>query len=276
MSQSSNRSKPLPNRSVSGLRNGGAITRDSSRVRRKSISANEAYLYALRVAYLAYLLQPRKTRKKHVETRPAISRAVTSHSFHDLMNDFTVVRDSKSTRIPHDFIKELEKRLQGILTGKERRQEYQEAMVKRVFALFLNELSDPSFKKRMQADRRAEDLVLIFFSTATKELQKGHPPGDDAVKRMVDRHVALFVRLLSLILKDKDWAKDKPDLASRLQTLESKLLKGDENLAVSQTNGELKTIEEVVPLSYEVKDMPLVQVAGRLFGLRNTMIQSDI
>lgn len=276
MSQSSHRSKPLPNRSVNSLKNGGIRSRDSSRVRRKSVNGNDAYLYALRVAYLSYLLQPRKTRKRHVETRPTVNRTATSHSFHDLLNDFTVVRDSKSTRIPHDFIKELEKRLQGILVGRERRQEYQDSTVKRVFAIFLNTLSDPAFKKRMEADRRAEDLVLIFFSTATKELQRGHPPGDDGVKRMVDRHVALFVRLLSLILKDKDWAKDKPDLATRLQTLESKLLKGDENLAVSQTNGELKTIEEVVPLTYEVRDMPLVQIVGRLFGLTNTMLQSDI
>jgi hypothetical protein len=192
------------------------------------------------------------------------------------MNDFTVVRDSKSTRIPHDFIRALEKRLQGILMGRESRQEYHEPNVKRVFAIFLNTLSDPAFKKRMEADRRAEDLVLIFFSTATKELQKGHQPGDDAIKRLVDRHVALFVRLMSLILKDKDWAKDKPDLATRLQTLESKLLKGDENLATSQTNGELKTVEEIVPLSYEVKDMPLALAVGRLFGLTPTMVQSDI
>ncbi|ETI19976.1 hypothetical protein G647_08991 [Cladophialophora carrionii CBS 160.54] len=276
MSLSSSRSKPLPTRSVNSLRNGGARSRDSSKPRSRSISANDAYLYALRVAYLAYLLQPRKTRKKHVETRPAVSRAATSNSFHDLMNDFTVVRDSKSTRIPHDFIRALEKRLQGILMGRENRQEYQEPNVKRVFAIFLNTLSDPAFKKRMEADRRAEDLVLIFFSTATKELQRSHQPGDDGVKRMVDRHVALFVRLMSLILKDKDWAKDKPDLATRLQTLESKLLKGDENLATSQTNGELKTVDEVVPLSYEVKDMPLVLAVGRLFGLTPTMVQSDI
>lgn len=192
------------------------------------------------------------------------------------MNDFTVVRDSKSTRFPHDFVKELEKRLQGILIGREKRPEYQDALVKRIFAIFLNALSDPSFKKRMEADRRAEDLVLIFFSNATKELQKGKPPGDDGVKRMVDRHVALFVRLLTLILKDRDWAKDKPELATRLAALESKLLKGDENLASSQTNGEFKMVEEVVPLSYEVKDMPLVQVVGKLFGLTNTMLQSDI
>lgn len=261
---------------MNSLRNGDKKSQDSSRARSKSIDANEAYLYALRVAYLSYLLQPRTTRKRHVETKPAIHRSTTSHSFHDLMNDFTVVRDSKSTRFPHDFIKELEKRLKGILMGTERRPEFHDALVKRIFAIFLNTLSDPGFKKRMEADRRAEDLVLIFFSNATKELQKGKPPGDEAVKRLVDRHVALFVRLLSLILKDKDWARDKPELASRLQTLESKLLKGDDNLATSQTNGPMTIVEEVVPLSYDVKDMPLVQVVGQIFGLSNTIMQSDI
>ncbi|KAJ4520103.1 hypothetical protein HRR83_002066 [Exophiala dermatitidis] len=275
MSQSSHRSR-APSRSLNGVRNGGRRSRDSSRTRGKSIDANEAYLYALRVAYLSYLLQPRTTRKRHVETRPAVHRSTTSHSFHELMNDFSVVRDSKSTRYPHDFIKELEKRLKGILVGTERRPEYHDALVKRIFAIFLNTLSDPAFKKRMEADRRAEDLVLIFFSNATKELQKGKPPGDEGVKRMVDRHVALFVRLLSLILKDRDWARDKPELASRLQTLESKLLKGDDNLATSQTNGPLTVVEEVVPLTYDVKDMPLVQVVGQIFGLTNTMMQSDI
>ncbi|KAK6386928.1 hypothetical protein LTS17_000192 [Exophiala oligosperma] len=275
MSQSSHRSK-APSRSVNSLRNGDRVSRESSRVRRKSISINDAYLYALRVAYLSYLLQPRTFRKKHVENRPAVHRATTSSSFHDLMNDFTIVRDSKSTRFPHDFIKELEKRLQGILIGKERRPEYQDAVVKRTFAIFLNTLSDPSFKKRMDADRRVEDLVLIFFSNTTKELQRGKPPGDDGVKRMVDRHVALFVRLLSLILKDRDWAKDKPELASRLQTFESKLLKGDENLAAAQINGQSSVVEEMVPLSYDIKDMPLVQVVGRIFGLTNTMMKSDI
>jgi len=192
------------------------------------------------------------------------------------MKDFSLVRDSKSTRFPHDFVKELEKRLQGILIGKERRPEYQDGVVKRTFAVFLNTLSDPGFKKRMEQDRRAEDLVLIFFSNATKELQKGKPPGDDGVKRMVDRHVALFVRLLSVILRDRDWAKDRPELATRLTTLESKLLKHDEDLATVPADGAGTMVEEVVPLSSDVKDMPLVQTVGQIFGLRNSMMQSDI
>ena len=195
------------------------------------------------------------------------------------MKDFSLVRDSKSTKFPHGFMAELEKRLTGVLVGKEKKPEYNDAAVKRTFAAFLNAFSEPSFRKRMEKDRRVEDLVLIFFSNATKELSKGKQQGDDAWKLMVDRHLALFVRLISLVLKDHDWVRDRPDLTSRLATLESKLLAHDQDLAAAPARNGVTGgtfIEVEVPLSYDVKDMPLVQVVARTFGLRNTMVQSDI
>lgn len=186
------------------------------------------------------------------------------------------MRDSKSTRFPSGFVPVLERRLAGILVGKERRKEYEDALVKRTFAAFLNAFTDPAFKSRMGKDRRVEDLVLIFFSNATKELQKGKAPGDENVKLMVDRHVALFVRLFGLIMKDHDWSRDRPELMARLSTLESKLLAHDEDLSQDQANGSSSTVEEVVPLSHEVKDMPLVQVVAKVFGFSLTTVQSDI
>jgi hypothetical protein len=274
MSQSSTQSRGIDRR-INSLQRDQYASRDNSRPRKKSVSYNDAYLYALRVAYLSYLLQPRAKRTRLVPaTRPPLIRSSTS--FHDLMKDFSLVRDSKSTRSPHGFVAEVEKRLTGVLIGKEKRPEYQDSVVKRTFAVFLNTLSEQSFKKRMERDRRVEDLVLIFFSNATKELQKGKPPGDEGVKMMVDRHVALFVRLLGLILKDNDWSKDKPELATRLSTLESKLLAHDQDLSSPQGSGGGSMVEEIVPLSYEVKDMPLVQAVARIFGLTNTMAQSDL
>ena len=195
------------------------------------------------------------------------------------MKDFSLVRDSKSTRFPHGFISELEKRITGLLMGKEKKQEFNDAVVKRTFAAFFNAFSEPGFKKRMEKDRRAEDLVLIFFSNATKELSKGKQPGDDAWKLMVDRHLALFVRLVSLVLKDHDWVRDRPELTNRLATLESKLLAHDQDLsALPSRNGGTggTSIEVEIPLSYEVKDMPLAQFVARIFGLRNAQVQSDI
>lgn len=192
------------------------------------------------------------------------------------MKDFSLVRDSKSTRFPHGFIVELEKRLTGVLMGRERRKEYQDALIKRTFAVFLNALKEQAFKKRMEKDRRVEDLVLIFFSNATKELSKGKAPEDISWKLMVDRHVALFVRLITLIMKDHDWLREKPELAARLSTLETKLLAHDQDLAETSQPDGVGAPTELVPLSYDVKDMPLVQVVAKIFGLRVSQVQSDI
>lgn len=190
------------------------------------------------------------------------------------MSDFSLVKDSKSTKFPHGFISVLEKRLTGILVHTEKRKEYQDPLVVRSFAVFLNALKEQSFRKRMEKDRRAEDLVLIFYSNATKELGKGKDLDDDNWKFMVDRHVALFVRLFALILKDNDWAKDRPELANRLAVLESKLLSQDQDLV--QTGDPATTTEVVVPLSYDVKDMPLVQHVAKIFGISTAQAQSDI
>ncbi|PIG80299.1 C2 domain protein [Aspergillus arachidicola] len=260
------------NRRINSIQNDSRHTRTLSGSRRRPVSPTAAYTYALRVAYLSYLLQPRSRRVQNVPA-PHQRPKRSSTSFHDLMSDFSLVRDSKSTRFPHGFITELEKRLTGVLTKKEKRKEYQDPLVVRTFAAFLNTLKEQSFKKRMEKDRRAEDLVLIFYSNATKELSKAKDPDDDHWKFMVDRHVALFVRLISHILKDNDWAKERPELANRLSTLENKLLSQDQDLV--QSSGP-STVEVVVPLSYEVRDMPLVQHVARVFNISTAQVQSDI
>lgn len=265
----------VPKRRVNSLQNGNKRSYSIGRPRSKSIDGNDAYLYALRVAYLSYLLQPRAKRTRSIQ-RPQVARAATSTSLHDMMKDFQVVRDSKSEKYPHGFVKALEKRLQNIIKSEDRRPEYQDPHVRRTFAIFLTHYMDPTFHRQIEESKRAEDLVLMFFSKATQELSKGKPPHDDGVKRMVDRHLALFVRLMSSTLKEKGWADERRDLAARLTNLERKLLKHEEDLSspTAETKGE--NVEEEVPLTYDVKDMPHVQIVGRIFGFRNTMLQSDI
>ena len=240
--------------------------------RKRLVTQNDAYLYALRVAYLAYLLQPRARRTQHVAAPKPVQRA--SSSINDLMKDFSIIRDNKSTRFPRDFMSKLLERLQNVMMGKEPRAEYKDVAIKRSFSVALNAFIEPKFRKQMEKDRKVEDLVLIFYSKAITELQKGKPPTDDSWKLMADRHVALFVRLISLILKDNDWARERVDLTSRLATLESKLLVHDQDLAPDSSNG--TTIEVVVPLSYEVKDMHLVQTVANVFNITYSQAQSDI
>ncbi|KAJ5969872.1 hypothetical protein N7501_006120 [Penicillium viridicatum] len=271
MSTASTQSRGV-NRRINSLQNEGRHSRNSSLSRRRPLSANVAYSHAIRVAYLAYLLNPRSRRIQNAPVAPA--RPKRSATMHDLMSDFSLVRDSKSTRIPHGFVSELEKRLTGVLMGKEKRKEYQDHLVVRTFAVFLNVLKEDSFRKRMEKDRRAEDLLLIFYSNAVKEMGKGKEHDDDSWKFMVDRHVALFVRLLALTLKDHEWSKDRPELANRLTVLENKLLLQDQDLM--QTNGPTSTTESVGTLSYNVKDMPMVQHVAKIFGMTTSEAQSEI
>ena len=254
------------------------MRRNMSYAKRAPPSDEDAYIFALRVAYLSYLLQPRQRRVQHVaNTSKPIQRSSTS--INDMVKDFNLTRDIKSTRFPHGFMAALDKRLTGVLVGQEKGQEYNDPLVKRTFANFLNEFKNPTFRKSMEKDRRVEDLLLIFFSKATGELQKGKSADDDNWKLMVDRHVALFVRLISSTLHNNDWTRERPELSSRLKTLETKLLQHDQDLAdSSQRNGGQggQSIEVEIPRTYDVKDMPLVIRVCRLFAKPTVQAQNDI
>ncbi|KLJ06702.1 hypothetical protein EMPG_17813 [Blastomyces silverae] len=272
MSTASSRSRGFGRRLDSDSGPGlGRRSRNVSISRKRPVSHNDAYIYALRAAYLAYLLQPRARRTQSV---PA-PRQRAHKSSASIIADLNFVKDNKSTRLPHGFMGRLENRVTGVFKGIEKEKAYQDEAVRRTFAAFLNQLREPGFNKNMREERRVEPLVLIFVTHATKELSKGQAQDDINWKLMVDRHVALFVRIISLVLKDQGWDKDRPELASQLSTLETKLLAHDQNLAeASPKDGNV--ITELVPLTYKVEDMPLVQVVAKVFGLRNSYVQSDI
>lgn len=253
-----------------------ALRRNISYAKKQAaVTDDEAYSYALRAAYLCYLLQPRQKRVQHVaNTSKKVER--TSTSINEMMSDFKLIKDNKSTRFPHGFMSELDKRITGVLIGTEKGREYSDPMVKRTFANFLNTLKDPQYKKSMEKDRRVEDLLLIFYSRATDELRKGKDPADDAWKLLVDRHVALFVRLISSTLSTNDWTRERPELSSRLKTLETKLLQHDQDLTAEAQSGGQKSIEVEIPRSYQVHDMPLVLRVCSLFAKPTIQAQNDI
>ncbi|PVH88463.1 hypothetical protein DL98DRAFT_509172 [Cadophora sp. DSE1049] len=273
---SSASSRPRASRRMNSIQNENRMSRNPSRIRAKAVSYNDAYTFALRVAYLHHLLQPRAKRKQYVSA-PKPVKARKTVMIGDLVQEFSLIKDTKSAKFPHGFMSPLEKRIQGVLVNTERLPGYNDAAVKRTFAEAYTAFTEAGFRRRMDKERRVEDLVLIFYSNATKALQKGKAPDDDSWKPLVDRHVALFVRLISNTLKAHGNDKDRPELMSRLATLESKLLTNDQDLYVDTADGPGgASIEVVVPLSYDVKDMPMVQVVARIFGLALSQVQSDI
>ncbi|KAI0021477.1 hypothetical protein F4780DRAFT_737527 [Xylariomycetidae sp. FL0641] len=252
----------------------GRRSRASSSARTVVVSHDDAYTYALRVAYLHYLLQPKAKRKQWVPAPKPPPRTHTSN-IADLVKEF-VPGNSSSVKLPHGFRSPLEKRIERVIMGSERLPGFNDANVKKTFAQAYNAFTDQGFRKSIDKERKVEPLVLIFYSAATKACSLGHEPGDDSWKLLVDRHVALFVRLISNILRDHNDDKDKPELMSRLRTLENKLLTNDQNLFIDTGQKTGHHIEVVVPLSHDVKDMPMVQAVARVFGLSLTDVQNHI
>ncbi|KAH8150036.1 uncharacterized protein LAJ45_05722 [Morchella importuna] len=236
------------------------------------VTTDDAYSYALRCAYLHYLLQPRPRRQIPAPAAPAIHR--TSTSFHEVMRDFShSMRDAKSTRFPKDFMPNLQKRLESVWMGRDNHVEYKDPAVKRTFAAFYTAFKEPRFYDQVSKSRRAEDLVLIFYSSATKELQK--LKADDSWKWLADRHVALFVRLMHAVIKELGGHQE---LSSKLGTMESKLLQHDSNLS-DETNRRSSTstiLGPPAPLSYNVNDMPMVKVVAKVFNIPLATCQQDI
>lgn len=164
--------------------------------------------------------------------------------------------------------------------GKEPGKEYQDGSVKRSFASFYNVFRERAFYKQMKESRKAEDLMLIFYSQATKDVQK-NSVGKEESKWVVDMHLALFVRLMNSCLKSGGWSSSHSDLMKRLQELESRLLRHDQNLADGIPTGagnrsSTPVLGPPAAPSYDVNDMPLVKVVASVFDLPLEMVQLDI
>lgn len=272
MSQDGRRRSSQPSRRLKNS------SRDSTR--RMQSTANivlveheEARSFALRTAYLHYLLQPKTKRKQYVTAPKPPTRTHTSVG--QLVQEY--VSGSTSTlKLPSSFANVLLDRVGGVLRGSERLPGFNDAAVKRSFAEAYTAFSERNFRKTIEKERKFEPLVLIFYSSATKAAQKGRAPEDDSWKLLPDRHLALFVRLAATTLRDQGHERDKSDLLSRLTTLENKLLTHDQDLVSSGSDAAGTTIEVVVPLSYDVKDMPMVQVVASIFGLSLSEVQAEI
>lgn len=274
MSTASRKSGPPSRRVKSGSRD-LARARASSRARTQHIVVEheEARSFALRTAYLHYLLQPRAKRKQYV---PAPKQPARSHtSVGHLVQEY-ISGPSSSLKLPSGFATQLLDRVGGVLRGSEPLPGFNDAAVKRSFAEAYTAFSEKNFRKTIDKERKFEPLVLIFYSSATKAAQKGKAPDDDSWKLLPDRHLALFVRLTTTVLRDHGHDRDRGDLISRLSSLENKLLTNDQNLVDGGQEGIGTTIEVVVPLSYDVKDMPMVQVVAAIFGLSLSDVQVEI
>lgn len=176
-------------------------------------------------------------------------------------------------KLPKEFRDKLEVRMGSVLQGRETMAGFNDAALKRTFAEAYNTFTTKDFRASVKEDRKIEPYLLMFYSAATKAQARGRDPNDKSYNFMADRHTAMFVRLMCSVLKD---IGKSPELLHRLSTFENKILNNDQNLSIDTGQEENSYVEVEIPLSYEVKDMHMVQTVARIFGLTTGQAQADI
>lgn len=253
---------------------GSQRRRALSRVAQPDVSYDDAYSYALRVAFLNYLLQPRKKRKEYVAQPKQPARSSTAGLLGEVFGMGET--HAPSMKLPSGFRVQLENRLTAVITGKEKMPGYDDPLLKTTFAEGYTIFTEKNFRRTVDKDRKVEPLFLMFYTAATKALSRiNKDPADKSWTFMVDRHTAMFLRLMISVLKDHGADRDRPELVQRLTTLEKKLLTSDQNL-LDTGQGENRFVEVEIPLTYEIKDMQMVQVVAKIFGVSNSKAQADI
>jgi hypothetical protein len=132
---------------------------------------------------------------------------------------------------------QLENQMEGVISGKETLDGHSDVFIRRSFAEAYTTFNDRAFRRQMEKDRRADDLILIFYSQATKASQKSYSHLIRALQRakapasfwelLVDRHIAMFVKVICNTLTG--YGNDNSrELMEQLMTLESKLLANDQ------------------------------------------------
>jgi hypothetical protein len=241
----------------------------------------QVYKYALRTAYISYLLEP-TTQAKLRPPEPATpmspksappkpSASASAFGMLDLLRDSSSYKDSKTNKFPKELIQILRDKLQNIFMGREPK--YQDQLVRTTFTSFFNYYIEPSYFKQVKENRKIEDLVLIFYSKATAELKK-KGTGDEW-RSLVDQHVALFVRMIQDCMKEHNLASSAPELMQRLAGYEAKLL--SENKEVLNPEAPARGLQENGPeISYHVGDMRLVLMLGPIFRKTKGVLQRDL
>ncbi|TDL26893.1 hypothetical protein BD410DRAFT_741178 [Rickenella mellea] len=255
------------------------------RLSRNRVTDDDVFNYALRVAFLCYLMQPKPVdstattevkEKEHSRFSDAISNSILSIG--DLFKD---VRDSpKSVKFPEKLLKVLEQKLQNIAMGKDAA--YADQLIRRTFAAFYGTSMQDTFKRQMKENRKIEELILMFATTATGVLKRDPQLAGDQWKLELNKHIGMFVRMLRECLRSVSHVS--PELTARLDMYAAKLAPSTSGTdsgyetASSSSRGRNDSVSSTstAGLSMNVSDMPLAITLAHLVQKPLQDVQQDV
>ncbi|TKY85972.1 hypothetical protein EX895_004797 [Sporisorium graminicola] len=287
---------------------------------REVMTDGDVYVFLLQVAYHAHLSQARREAKakarESLATNPtgslsAATSASTSKKVPDVASKSDswmgfagladMVRDvggsSKSARFPEKLIKRLNDRLELIAMGRDTN--YKDQSLRQTIGIFYGTFKEASFQKQMKENRKIEELILIFVTTAQGSLKK-RSTGDEW-KQDLNNQVGHFVNIIRECLKTVSGVPR--ELTERLEGYSAKLAptaalasaSASTSAAVSSgSNGYAAVKEHKNPASASASrrtssastlptlsvnplaDFSLVRTVGALFSVDLSQLSQDV
>lgn len=152
-------------------------------------------------------------------------------------------------------------------------------MLRGTVAIFWGSLKDPAFYRTMKENRKIEEVILMFVSTAHSSIKKNKQLAEgEAWKLELNNQISQFIRILRDSLKL--CAHVPPELTTKMNTYAERLVPtaptdtGSDSGYASSTNGAGPSTPSVMFAS--VSDMPMVHAVARLFGHTDHEVQTDL
>nr|CDI56491.1 cytoplasm protein [Melanopsichium pennsylvanicum 4] len=189
---------------------------------RQLMTDGDVYVFLLQVAYHAQLSQSRRDAKAKAReslflhppasassaatsasSSSASKKASDTSSKSDSWIGFSGLADiiqlgsSKSAKFPEKLIKRLNDRLELIAMGRDPHFKHQS--LRQTIGIFYGTFKEPSFQKQIKENRKIEELILIFVTTAQAALKKRSLA--DEWKHELNDQVGLFVQIIRECLK---------------------------------------------------------------------------
>ncbi|KAG8933689.1 hypothetical protein FRC01_007619 [Tulasnella sp. 417] len=236
---------------------------------------------------------PRTERDRESFHSSRLTGAISSslNNLTDLFRDSTGHRNIK---FPDKLFKVLDLKMQNIAMGKD--PQYNDQYTRRVIAVFWGSLKaaeksssrEPSTAswRQIKENRKIEELILFFVTTATQALRKDPNLSGDAWKHELDAQISQFILILRDCLRNTNHVP--PEITSRLELYTARLAedarhpgghgpvgRGTPSIASIPASPAAPTGLSV-PFSQNVDDMRLVNIVGNLFGKSKQELQSDV
>jgi hypothetical protein len=141
-------------------------------------------------------------------------------------------------------------------------------------AKFYGQFMVESFKRQMKENRKIEELILMFATHATAVLKKEPSLGGDGWKLELNKHIALFVKMLRECLRNVHHVS--PELLSRLDMYTAKLAPTLSQTRTHESTSSRDVTRDTPAISDSISDMRLVLIVSQLFKLPEHAVQKEV